>query len=88
MIDLAFIDADKPNYANYFEALLPRLRRNGLIAGNVDHGLFGSGPGVLMRGTVIAGNPFPINSEEKPASAHQLDVVLKNVLGVDPPPYH
>ena len=62
--------------------------RNGLVAGNVDHGLFGSGPGVLMRGTVIAGNPFPINSEEKPASAHQLDVVLKNVLGVDPPPYH
>ena len=22
--DLAFIDADKPNYANYYEALLPR----------------------------------------------------------------
>ena len=61
---------------------------NGLVAGNVDHGLFGSGPGVLMRGSIIAGNPFPVNSEEKPASAHQLDVVLKNVLGVDPPPYH
>jgi caffeoyl-CoA O-methyltransferase len=29
--DLAFIDADKVNYANYFEALLPRLRRNGVI---------------------------------------------------------
>ncbi|MGH8984990.1 MAG: O-methyltransferase [Acidimicrobiia bacterium] len=29
--DLAFIDADKPNYPNYFEELLPRLRRNGLI---------------------------------------------------------
>ena len=46
-IDLAFIDADKPNYANYYEALLPRLRTNGLIlvdnvlwGGNViDHGV-------------------------------------------------
>jgi len=30
-IDLAFIDADKSNYAHYFEALLPRLRPNGVI---------------------------------------------------------
>ena len=29
--DLAFIDADKPNYWNYYEALLPRLRTNALI---------------------------------------------------------
>jgi len=29
--DLAFIDADKPSYPAYFEALLPRLRRDGLI---------------------------------------------------------
>ena len=29
--DLAFIDADKPNYPNYFEELLLRLRRNGVI---------------------------------------------------------
>jgi caffeoyl-CoA O-methyltransferase len=29
--DLAFIDADKPNYANYFEALLPKMRTNGAI---------------------------------------------------------
>jgi caffeoyl-CoA O-methyltransferase len=29
--DLAFIDADKPNYANYYEALLPRMRPNGAI---------------------------------------------------------
>ena len=29
--DLAFIDADKPNYANYFDALLPRMRTNGAI---------------------------------------------------------
>lgn len=30
-VDLVFIDADKPNYAAYYEALLPRLRRNGVI---------------------------------------------------------
>ena len=30
-IDLAFVDADKPNYVNYYDELLPRLRRGGLI---------------------------------------------------------
>jgi caffeoyl-CoA O-methyltransferase len=30
-IDVAFIDADKPNYVNYFEELLPRVRQGGLI---------------------------------------------------------
>ena len=29
--DLVFIDADKENYANYYDALLPRLRSNGVI---------------------------------------------------------
>ena len=29
--DLAFIDADKTNYANYYEALLPRMRPTGVI---------------------------------------------------------
>jgi len=38
-IDLAFIDADKPNYRNYYEALLSRLRPNGVIA--VDNVLWG-----------------------------------------------
>jgi caffeoyl-CoA O-methyltransferase len=31
VFDLAFIDADKPNYLNYFEALLPRMRVGGLL---------------------------------------------------------
>ena len=31
LIDVAFIDADKPNYLAYFEELLARLRPNGLI---------------------------------------------------------
>jgi caffeoyl-CoA O-methyltransferase len=29
--DLAFIDADKPNYVAYYEELLPRMRANGVI---------------------------------------------------------
>jgi predicted O-methyltransferase YrrM len=29
--DLIFIDADKGNYVNYYEALLPRLKTNGLM---------------------------------------------------------
>jgi caffeoyl-CoA O-methyltransferase len=30
-IDLAFIDADKPNYGNYYEEILPRLSAHGVI---------------------------------------------------------
>jgi caffeoyl-CoA O-methyltransferase len=30
--DFVFIDADKENYANYYEALLPRLAPTGLMA--------------------------------------------------------
>ena len=29
--DFVFLDADKENYVNYYEAVLPRLRRGGLI---------------------------------------------------------
>jgi caffeoyl-CoA O-methyltransferase len=30
--DFVFIDADKPNYVNYYEAVLPRLSEHGFIA--------------------------------------------------------
>jgi len=29
--DIGFVDADKPNYHNYYEEILKRLRPNGLI---------------------------------------------------------
>lgn len=31
-VDFAFLDADKCNYVQYFEAIVPKLRTNGLIA--------------------------------------------------------
>ena len=43
VIDLAFVDADKPGYLDYFAELVPRLRPNGLLL--VDN--------VLWSGTVI-----------------------------------
>ena len=38
-LDLVFIDADKPNYRNYYEAVLPLLSGHGLIV--VDNTLWG-----------------------------------------------
>ena len=38
-IDLAFIDADKPGYIAYYEAIVPRLRPGGIVA--VDNVLWG-----------------------------------------------
>jgi caffeoyl-CoA O-methyltransferase len=38
-IDLAFIDADKPNYPNYFDEIIPRLSRAGVLL--VDNVLWG-----------------------------------------------
>src|SRR3954465_10281847 len=37
--DLGFIDADKEGYVNYYEAILPKLAPDGLIA--ADNTLFG-----------------------------------------------
>ena len=38
-IDLAFIDADKPNYPNYYDEIIPRLSRSGVLL--VDNVLWG-----------------------------------------------
>ena len=45
-VDLAFIDADKPSYADYYEALVPRLSQRGAIL--VDN--------VLWSGQVVDAN--------------------------------
>jgi predicted O-methyltransferase YrrM len=50
-IDLAFVDADKGNYAAYYEELLPRVRPNGVIL--VDN--------VLWGGNVIVDDPTDEN---------------------------
>lgn len=38
-LDLVFIDADKPNYVHYYEAVVPRLRQGGVVL--VDNTLWG-----------------------------------------------
>jgi len=43
-IELAFIDADKPNYPHYYDEIIPRLSRNGVLL--VDN--------VMWSGRVIA----------------------------------
>ncbi|MBT5469985.1 MAG: methyltransferase [Nitrospina sp.] len=55
--DMAFIDADKENYSNYYEAILPMIRSGGLIA--VDN--------VLWSGRVLN----PIDKSDK--AIHQFN---------------
>lgn len=50
-IDLAFVDADKPGYVGYHEALVPRLRTGGLLA--VDN--------TLWRGDVVEPDEADVN---------------------------
>lgn len=69
--DVAFIDADKPNYANYFDALLPRMRPNGAIL--VDN--------VLWDGNVLKDggdeNTLAIKAfNDKIAADDRVDVVM------------
>jgi len=71
-IDLAFIDADKRNYANYYEELLARLRPGGVIL--VDN--------VLWSGSVVEPNPDDPNREairafnDKVAADERVDCVM------------
>jgi caffeoyl-CoA O-methyltransferase len=58
-IDLVFIDADKPNYRHYYEALLPRLRPGGLFVFD----------NVLWMGAVAD----PANQEESTAAIRALN---------------
>ena len=60
--DMAFIDADKINYSNYYEAILPMIRPGGLIA--VDN--------VLWSGRVL--NP----QDESDRAIHQFNERVVN----------
>jgi caffeoyl-CoA O-methyltransferase len=70
--DLAFIDADKPNYPGYFDALVPRVRANGVIL--VDN--------VLWDGNVV--NPDAVDDNtrairafnDRIAADDRVDVVM------------
>ena len=63
--DLVFIDADKPNYDNYYEAVLPRLSERGLIV--VDNTLW-SGK-VLDPPTRTRGRSRRSTTSSQPTSA-------------------
>lgn len=52
-LDLAFIDADKPNYLTYWSLLVPRVRPGGLLV--VDN--------VLWSGRVLAPEPDDVNGQ-------------------------
>jgi caffeoyl-CoA O-methyltransferase len=71
-IDLAFVDADKPSYAAYYEELLARLRPNGVIL--VDN--------VLWGGSVITDDPNDENRvairafNDRVASDDRVDAVM------------
>ena len=67
--DLAFIDADKPNYRHYYEEILKRLRPNGLI-------LFDN---VLWMGQVIDAS----NTEESTVAIRQLNEFIAKDQRVD-----
>lgn len=68
-IDLAFIDADKPNYRHYYEELLPRMRPSGLIVFD----------NVLWSGAVAD----PANNDESTTALRALNDALAKDDRVD-----
>jgi caffeoyl-CoA O-methyltransferase len=70
--DFAFIDADKPNYANYFDALLPRMRTGGLLL--VDNVLWG---GNVLKADADDENTRAIKAfNDKVAGDERVDKVM------------
>ncbi len=66
--DMAFIDADKENYLNYYEAILPLMRQGGLIVAD----------NVLWSGRVLN----PIDSSDK--AIHKFNQTIRQDSRVEP----
>ena len=72
VIDLAFVDADKPMYAEYYEAILDRMQTGGLIL--VDNVLWS---GTVIDATVQDDNTVAIRAfNEMVASDRRVDTVM------------
>ncbi len=70
--DLAFIDADKPNYANYLDALAPKMKSNALIL--VDNVLW---HGAVVDDKATDDNTIAIKAfNDKLARDDRFDVVM------------
>lgn len=61
--DLAFIDADKTNYINYYEAVLPLLRQGGVI---------------LIDNVLYSGQVLKPNEENSATIAELNDIIAKD----------
>jgi caffeoyl-CoA O-methyltransferase len=59
--DLAFIDADKEGYVDYYEAILPKLSPDGVIA--ADNTLFGSDPDGEITRAITRFNEHVLHDE-------------------------
>jgi predicted O-methyltransferase YrrM len=74
IFDLVFIDADKPNYANYFDLVFPKLRVGGVILAD----------NVLWSGKVL--NADDVDEDESTKALHefnqkiQADERVSNIL--------
>lgn len=74
-IDLAFIDADKTGYAGYYEQLLPRMRRGGLIV--ADNTLWSAR---VLDETDVAEDTVAIRAyNDMVAADDRVDALLVNV---------
>ena len=67
--DFIFIDADKPGYVDYYEAVLPRLAEHGLIVAD----------NTLASGEVVDGNPAIARFNEHVAADPRTIQVLLSV---------
>ncbi len=63
--DLVFIDADKPNYANYYDLVFPKMRVGGLIIAD----------NVLWSGEVLDAEKGPVENESTEA-LHKYNVKI------------